>query len=563
MMQTPNTPSTAMSHLAIQTPPRTPCLHLPLHARARAFLRATCNSNANIAGRGVERGIIRGFVTAFFSTNLRREDLDHPVLYISGSPGCGKTALINSVLTDLEVEIFEHGVNVTLINCMALNGLDAVWERLVEELGGSRVRGKKMSNCDLVQSLLARRKSKCILVLDEMDHVATCSKSLIALFSLAQKHAHTLRIIGIANTHSLTSSSSQFSMNGVTGVKTVHFAPYEPAQLLEIVQARLQPLSEQDTTATEELIKKFLPVATLTLLTKKIAARTGDVRAVFEVLRSAIDLAVVGCSAFTGSSDYVPPTVTPSHILAALKAYAPSSKIGAVPVTPASSKTSSNSEIVAKVRNLGLQSRLVLLALLLACKRLEAGLSISGSNPSPPLTPPRSPTKRSNSSNSLSRVSALPTPGTSIDTAHLHSFYTTIVTREGSGVFAPVSRCEFFDLAGMLETVGLISLSSSAGASCTKGRKLTRTASFGGAAGKGVTGQDVKFMEGIRADEVLRGLGIDLDCQASPEGADDIREEEVRVIWQREMAKVKRESKSQQNKMNTLGNVGFDGAMED
>ena len=151
-----------MSHLALQTPPRTPSLQLPLHARARALLRATCNSNANIAGRSAEREMIRNFVTAFFAATPKPEDLVNPVLYISGSPGCGKTALVTAVLNDLEVEMFEHGVNVILINCMAFNSLESVWERLLQELGGSLPRGKKSRDC--VENILARRNSKWYLL---------------------------------------------------------------------------------------------------------------------------------------------------------------------------------------------------------------------------------------------------------------------------------------------------------------------------------------------------------------------------------------------------------------
>ena len=65
-------------------------------------------------------------------------------LYISGSPGTGKTALVNSVLRDLETE---SRPKIMFINCMALNNVDALWDRLLEEfMDGKKVklgRGKK------------------------------------------------------------------------------------------------------------------------------------------------------------------------------------------------------------------------------------------------------------------------------------------------------------------------------------------------------------------------------------------------------------------------------------
>jgi cell division control protein 6 len=54
-----------------------------------------------------------------------------------------------------------------------------------------------------------------------------------------------------------------------------------------------------------------------------------------------------------------------------------------------------------------------------------------------------------------------------------------------------------------------------------------------------VAGQDIKPTETIRADEVLRGLGV---TDGSSEGY--IREEEVRAIWARECGRIARQSET-------------------
>jgi len=130
-----------------------------LHIRSRALLRATCNSSAEIAGRLSEQQLITNFITTFISSSPDPKATE-PVLYISGSPGCGKTALVNSILATLRVELFENNINVVLVNCMALNGLEAVWERLIEELGSPRKRSGKTRNSDIVEKLFAGRTSK-------------------------------------------------------------------------------------------------------------------------------------------------------------------------------------------------------------------------------------------------------------------------------------------------------------------------------------------------------------------------------------------------------------------
>jgi cell division control protein 6 len=81
-------------------------------------------------------------------------------LYISGSPGCGKTALVNSILATFEVELLKNNVKLVVINCMALNGLEAVWERMIEELGSPDKWQGKTRSCEIVGKLLSNRTSK-------------------------------------------------------------------------------------------------------------------------------------------------------------------------------------------------------------------------------------------------------------------------------------------------------------------------------------------------------------------------------------------------------------------
>ena len=389
-----------------------------------------------------------------------------------------------------------------------------------------------------------------VLVLDELDHVASSNQTLSSIFSLSQLHASTLRIIGIANTHTLTSSLAQISSSGASSALTLHFSSYTSQQLLQILQARLAPLySTSEFLGAAEQARKFLPTSTLTLLTKKIASQTGDVRALFEVLRGAIDLAVTGSKAPTPDENPLatpPLIVRPDHVLAALKAYLPSASSGGHPSTSTLSPT--NSETVSMVQNLGLQARLALLSTLLASKRMST-ISPSGS-------PHSTPTK------SLKRTSFAVSQRTSgLDIAQLYAYYSSVLTRGDNDIFNPVSRSEFSDLVGMLETVGLVSLSSASMTTSSPSksgrRALGRTVSFGGVAKGAAAGQDIRLVQTIRMDEVLRGLGI-TDHPTN----DDVREEEVRAIWARECARIARESKTNSTPSMSVDKP-FDEAFED
>jgi cell division control protein 6 len=357
-----------------------------------------------------------------------------------------------------------------------------------------------------------------VIVLDELDHIAHSTSTLSSLFAC-------MRVVGIANTHTLTASVS--AVNGSTGVQTLHFSAYSATQLAEIVQMRLAPLSDDITDAAA--VKRMLPVPALTLLSKKIATQTGDVRAIFEVLRGAIDLAVVDAKQAGKDAS---PIITPTHVLAALKAHAPatagvtaavSTQATAVPST-----TPGNSELVTKARALSMHARLAMLAVVLASQRLDAGLAVGSS----PTSSVKSPIKRMLSSPAVIASAAL-------DSAQLHGYYTSLLTRSDSDAFVPVSRSEFTDLLGILETVGLVSMSLGATASPVK-----RSSSFGGTgkgkmAGTGTRSQEIRLAEGVRVDELLRGLGV-----LTTEDAQDIREEEVRAVYEREHNRIAREIKN-------------------
>ncbi|ESK97305.1 cell division control protein 6-like protein [Moniliophthora roreri MCA 2997] len=545
----PITPATAISHLSLATPPPTPPTLLPIHARVRQLLRPTCNDIISLPGRESERAAIAHFISTFLDGVS--EDNFHS-LFISGAPGTGKTALIHSVIHDLQDE--DRDVKVVNFNCMAINDIEALWDRLLEELaimqkGKATIKSKKLRGKEAIESILSKLKMKCILVLDELDHIVSTSQALSSLFSLPTTHADVFRVIGIANTHTLTSSSAATPPQ----VQTIHFAPYTSAQLQQILQSRLAPLQGSDSLPeVVDALKKFLPAPTTTLLSKKVAALTGDVRALLEVLRGAIDLAVASQPKTQDPLTAPAHAVTPTHVLDALKAYKPSSistPTSPQSSAPTSSTSSPNSEIVLKVRALGIQPRLALLALILASKRIEAGLTLGSSIPPPPI-------KRSASSSN----SSIAGKDITFDTAQLHSYYSSILLRNDDMICSPVSRTEFSDLIGMLEAIGLLNVGSSTVASPTKvGKKsFGRNQSFGNISKVAKPG-DVKLASGVWADEIVRGLGIGASMTPA-----DLKEEEILAIWFRESTKLSKDLKALQQKMRKEEcGVGFDDAVED
>ena len=67
----------------------------------------------SIEGRETERAVIESFLHSLDGGS----DVVESVLYISGSPGTGKTALVNSIIASTKVA---EDVKVVLINCMTI-----------------------------------------------------------------------------------------------------------------------------------------------------------------------------------------------------------------------------------------------------------------------------------------------------------------------------------------------------------------------------------------------------------------------------------------------------------
>ena len=153
------TPTSDLMELTLSTPPPSPPTSLlPIQARVRALLRSTCNNTfSSIAGRDVERASLLGFLTSFIDGTSIDHDTHTTSMFISGAPGTGKTALVNAIIRDLSAK--NDHIKVISINCMALKSVDALWERIIEDLATTPRRkltaNKKTNSHDRLKTLLS------------------------------------------------------------------------------------------------------------------------------------------------------------------------------------------------------------------------------------------------------------------------------------------------------------------------------------------------------------------------------------------------------------------------
>jgi len=154
-----------MGLLSLQTPPSTPPSTIPPHIQARACLRATSNAphaSMSYEGREKEVNVIREFLDSF-GTDTDDDAKSKSILYISGSPGTGKSALVNSILTSSQCAS-ELEIRTIFLNCMAFRNVDVLWDRLAEEFITSTAKRtkktKKLSSRDLVIDFLEQNQDR-------------------------------------------------------------------------------------------------------------------------------------------------------------------------------------------------------------------------------------------------------------------------------------------------------------------------------------------------------------------------------------------------------------------
>ena len=111
---------------------------------------------SSLSGRATERALISEFIVSFIDETKSPASMHYTSLYISGSPGTGKTVFVNSVISETAIP---PTFKVVTVNCMALNDLDLLWSRLVDEFSSAKAKARK-KGVDGVCQLLSASRSK-------------------------------------------------------------------------------------------------------------------------------------------------------------------------------------------------------------------------------------------------------------------------------------------------------------------------------------------------------------------------------------------------------------------
>ncbi len=206
-------------------------------------------------------------------------------IYISGTPGTGKTATVREVVSHLDAAVRADELDDFIfveINGMKITDPHQSYSLLWEALKGQRV--SPAQALDLLEREFSHpspRRVPCVVLMDELDQLVTKNQGVMYNFFNWPGLRHSrLIVLAVANTMDLPERTLSNKISSRLGLTRITFPGYNHDQLMRIVQSRLEgvPGDIVDGDAVQ-------------FAARKVAAVSGDARRALDICRRAVELA--------------------------------------------------------------------------------------------------------------------------------------------------------------------------------------------------------------------------------------------------------------------------------
>ncbi|KAF5122114.1 Origin recognition complex subunit 1 [Metarhizium anisopliae] len=206
-------------------------------------------------------------------------------IYISGTPGTGKTATVREVISRLEDAVGSDELDDFIfveINGMKITDPHQSYTLLWEALRGQRASPSQA--LDLLEREFnnpSPRRVPCVVLMDELDQLVTKNQAVMYNFFNWPTLRHSrLIVLAVANTMDLPERTLSNKISSRLGLTRITFPGYTHEQLMKIIQSRLEgvPGNVVDADAVQ-------------FASRKVAAVSGDARRALDICRRAVEIA--------------------------------------------------------------------------------------------------------------------------------------------------------------------------------------------------------------------------------------------------------------------------------
>lgn len=206
-------------------------------------------------------------------------------IYISGTPGTGKTATVREVVAQLNGAVLEEEMDDFIfveINGMKVTDPHQSYSLLWEALKGDRV--SPSHALDLLEkefSTPSPRRVSCVVLMDELDQLVTKNQSVMYNFFNwpALRHSR-LVVLAVANTMDLPERTLSNKISSRLGLTRITFPGYRHTDLMEIISTRLANVPGN-----------IVDPDAIQFASRKVAAVSGDARRALDICRRAVEIA--------------------------------------------------------------------------------------------------------------------------------------------------------------------------------------------------------------------------------------------------------------------------------
>ncbi|KAL5118295.1 Origin recognition complex, subunit 1 [Pleosporales sp. CAS-2024a] len=198
-------------------------------------------------------------------------------IYISGTPGTGKTATVREVVAQLHASVQAEELDDFIF--VEINGMKVTDPHQSYSLLWQALRGDRVSPSHALE-LLERefstpspRRVPCVVLMDELDQLVTKNQSVMYNFFNWPGLRHSrLIVLAVANTMDLPERTLSNKISSRLG--------YTHEQLMQIIQSRL-----------EGVPGNIVHPDAVQFAARKVAAVSGDARRALDICRRAVEIA--------------------------------------------------------------------------------------------------------------------------------------------------------------------------------------------------------------------------------------------------------------------------------